>query len=317
MSILRLNFNWKLLAKVQDILALIDGPKSCLVHNFAGRLVGSIPKPYNPMGTVFDAVKILKNIIGGGEGKIFFEYGTGWVPALPIGFWLGGAEKTITVDVNTYMQKQYVTEAAGIIVKNAEKLKEIYGKLLDEKRLTILAGYVSKNKINVKDILELCRIEYMAPADAVHTGLPDKSVDVHVSHFAFEHIPVEILKAILLEGGRIIKPNGIFINSVDYQDHFAVFTKTIHRLNFLQYSDEKWKQYNSNKYTYVNRLRHEDFLKLFEELGHKIIYMEAPRDESIKKLLDSGQVKLDKKYQDMSKDSLSIMGAWFVSAIKH
>jgi SAM-dependent methyltransferase len=214
------------------------------------------------------------------------------------------------------MQKRYIVEAAGIIAKNQERIKRMYGELLDEKRLTAFAGYVSKNKINVKELLELCRIEYNAPADAAHTGLPDKSMDVHVSHFAFEHIPPEILKAILLEGGRIIKPGGLFINTVDYQDHFAVYTNTIHRLNFLQYGDGEWEKYNSNKYTYVNRLRHEDFLKLFDELGHKIIYMEAPQDESVKKLLDSGQVKLDKKYQNMDKDMLSIMGAWFVTTLK-
>ncbi|MDR2803326.1 MAG: class I SAM-dependent methyltransferase [Treponema sp.] len=303
------------MAKVQDILAVIDGPKSCRVHNFAGRVVGSISKPYNPMCTLFDAAKMLKTLKAGGGGRVFFEYGTGWVPTLPIGFWLGGAEKTITVDANTYMQKQYVTEAVGIIVKNAGKIKEVYGNLLDEKRLNALADYAAKNNINIKELLELCRIEYMAPTDAACTGLPDKSVDAHVSHFAFEHIPPDILKAILLEGGRIIKPNGLFINTVDYQDHFAVYTKTIHRLNFLQYSDEEWEKYNSNKYTYVNRMRHEDFLKLFAELGHEIIYMESNQDESIKKLLDSGQVKLDKKYQAMSKDTLPVMGAWFVSRI--
>jgi hypothetical protein len=66
MSLLSLNFNWKLMAKVQDILAVIDGPKSCFLHNFAGRVVGSISKPYNPVNTVFDAAKMLKTMGGGG-----------------------------------------------------------------------------------------------------------------------------------------------------------------------------------------------------------------------------------------------------------
>jgi SAM-dependent methyltransferase len=301
------------MSKVQDILALIDGQKSCVIHNLAGRIVGSIPKPYNPMNGIFDAVKMLRS---GGGGGIFFEYGTGWVPSLPIGFWLGGAEKTITVDANTYMQKQYIVEAVEIIAKNKKRIKEMYGEILDENRFAAFLNYAAKSKINIKELLELCHVEYIAPGDAAHTGLPDKSVDVHVSHFAFEHIPPEILRDILLEGGRIIKPGGLFINSVDYQDHFAVYTKTIHRLNFLRYSDNEWEKYNSNKYTYVNRMRHGDFLRLFEELGHEIIYMEAPQDESVKRLLDGGLVKLDKKYQSMDKDMLSIMGAWFVTVLK-
>jgi SAM-dependent methyltransferase len=306
------------MSKVQDILALIDGSKSCRMHNLAGRIVGSIPKPYNPLPTISDAVKMLKNIKAiagwGGVDAVFFEYGTGWVPSLPIGLWLGGARKTISMDTNTYMQNKYVKEAAQIIVQNDKKIKEIYGDLLDEKRFESLVNYV-KGGIKVKELLELCRVEYIAPADAARTGLADQSVDFHVSHFAFEHIPPETLKAILLEGARIIKPNGLFINSVDYQDHFAVYTKTINRLNFLQYSDAEWQKYNNNKYTYVNRMRHEDFIKLFEYLGHDIVYMETGADESIKKLLDNG-VELDEKYKSMSKDTLSIMNAWFVSRLK-
>jgi SAM-dependent methyltransferase len=309
------------MAKVQDILALIDGTKSCWAHNLAGRIVGSIPKPYNPLNTINNAAKILRNIEtatmkkAGGGGDVFFEYGTGWVPSLPIGFWLGGADRTITIDTNPYMQNTYVKEAAQIIAKNDNKIKEIYGNLLDEKRLTTFVNYVNKNKIKVKDLLELCRIEYIAPADAARTNLADASVDHHVSHFAFEHIPPETLKSILLEGARIIKSNGLFINSVDYQDHFAVYTKSANRLNFLCYSDKDWRKYNNNKYTYVNRLRHQDFIKMFEELGHDIVYVETIADENVKKLLDNG-VELDEKYKFMPKETLSIMNAWFVTRLK-
>ncbi|MDR1148994.1 MAG: hypothetical protein LBK66_10220 [Spirochaetaceae bacterium] len=146
MSILGLNFDWKLMSKVQDILALIDGSKSCWAHNLAGRIVGSIPKPYNPLPTISDAVKMLKNIkaiAGGGGDEIFFEYGTGWVPSLPIGLWLGGARKTITIDANTYMQNRYVKEAAWIIAQRENEIKEMYGDLLNEKRLETLIHYVT------------------------------------------------------------------------------------------------------------------------------------------------------------------------------
>jgi hypothetical protein len=213
------------------------------------------------------------------------------------------------------MQSEYVKEAVRIIAKNDKMIKAMYGNLLDEKRFVEFVNYISRNKINVNEILELCNIEYIAPADAAHTCMRDESVNFHVSHFAFEHIPPEILKAILREGARIIRSDGLFINSVDYQDHFAVYTKAVSRLNFLRYSDDEWHKYNSNKYTYVNRLRHEDFIRLFEELGHEIVYMEASADESVKKLLEDG-IELNEKYQTMSKDMLSIIGAWFVTRLK-
>jgi SAM-dependent methyltransferase len=317
MSLLSLNFDWKLMAKVQDMLAVVDGGKSCFVHNLAGRIVGSIPRPYNPMPAISSSVRMLKLIkdYGGGgvTNKTFLEYGTGWVPALPIGLWLGGAGKVITIDANPYMQNKYVKESLAIIVGKQAEIKEMYGDLLDGKRLDALVKYAGGNKVKKKELLELCRIEYIAPGDAARTGLADESVDFHVSHYAFEHIPPEILKDILTEGGRIIKPNGLFINTVDYQDHFAVYTKTISQLNFLQYSDEEWRKYNNNKYVYVNRLRHDDFIKLFAELGHNIVYVDATEDENIKKLLETGEVLLDKKFRDKPLGTLAIMGAWFLT----
>ena len=52
----------------------------------------------------------------------------------------------------------------------------------------------------------------------------------------------------------------------------------IYPINFLQYSDAKWDRYADNRYMYMNRLRHDDFLALFHSSGHKILATEPAID---------------------------------------
>jgi hypothetical protein len=304
------------MAKTQDILALLDGPKSCKLHNFAGRLVGSIKKPFNPLPAILDGADIIKRIIKHGgqvEGKIFFEAGTGWVPGIPLTYWLVSAEKTITFDVNIYMQEKYIQESLQIINKNRTTVEAILGPYINRERFNKLIKFSERKKIKIKELLELCHIEYVAPGDAARTALADKCIDYHTSHNVYEHIPCDTLLHIILEGNRIIKKDGLFVNRIDYKDHFASFSRKILKINFLKYSDTEWNKYNNNKYVYVNRLRHDDFKALFQEANQEIFEVEPYQDEKIKEILNRNELVLDKKFQGKDKDILSTTSSWFVN----
>jgi SAM-dependent methyltransferase len=316
MTLLDLGWDWKMMARVQDILGIIDGPKSCRVHNWLGRFVGSIKKPYDPMPSMIRSVELLKKIKKHGgtpAGKMFFEVGTGWAPNMPLAYWLAGAEKTITVDLNTYMQPKYVQESLDLINKKKTDIETLFGTFLDKKRFDSLLQFSKTGKFRINDFLELCRIDYIAPGDAAQTNLPDCCIDYHVSCGVYEHIPPEILRNILTEGNRIIKKDGIFIDQLGLTDHFANFSKAVSKVNFLQYSDDEWKKYNNNKYVYVNRLRYDDFFALFNDVQHEIIDAEPDIHQDIKEMLDRGEMKIDKRFQGKSTGILSTMTAWFVT----
>jgi hypothetical protein len=129
-----------------------------------------------------------------------------------------------------------------------------------------------------------------------------------------EHIPWNILKDIFVEGNRIVKRDGIFIHRIDYSDHYAT-DKSISGINFLQYSDSEWRKY-TNRYAYVNRLRHDDFISLFAELGHEILVAEVYKDEYAQQILDDGTFRVAEKFLSKSKDVLAIIGACFVTKKK-
>ena len=142
-------------------------------------------------------------------------------------------------------------------------------------RLNILKNVSTKSNFLLSDI----NIIYTAPGDARFVDLPSNSIDIHYSCTVFEHIPLGILDDILCESKRLIKKNGIILHLIDPSDHFAHQDKNISKINFLKYSNKKWKFIADNKFAYCNRLRYPDFINLFNKNNFNIVYEEKVIDE--------------------------------------
>ncbi|GBU24699.1 hypothetical protein R83H12_01333 [Fibrobacteria bacterium R8-3-H12] len=244
------------------------------------------------------------------KGKVFFEVGTGQVPLLPMALWLCGAEKIITIDLKPYMRNELIKDMLFFCKEEKNEMENEFGELLDKERFNSLLD------CNEKNILELCKIKYIAPGDAAKTNLPENSVHYHVSHTVYEHIPLIILYDILKEGNRILAENGLFINFIDYSDHFSHTDRSISGINFLQYSDREWKRYAGNQYTYVNRARHDEFVELFKTVGHDFLEIDFNYDEEIKEMLRNNAITLDAKFKNKKPEILSITGSWFITKKK-
>ena len=245
--------------------------------------------------------------------KVFFEIGTGWIPLVPVAYWLMGAKNTVTIDLNPYMKPELIRESLEYISKNKDIIQELFGPLLNKERLDQLIDFYNSNEFSTDAFLDLCQIKYIAPGDASNTGLNEKSIDIHTSYKVFEHIPSSVLKEIINEGNRIISDDGLFIHRIDYADHFSYSDKTISAINFLQYSDAAWNKYADNRYMYMNRLRHDDFVTIFESAQHKITLNQPDVDEQALELLSSDSLKVDEKFTDKPQDVLTITSAWIIS----
>jgi SAM-dependent methyltransferase len=260
-------------------------------------------------------MEIVKKIIRAGESpvnKVFFEVGTGWVPFTPLVLYLAGAKQIITVDLNRYLREELIRESLYQMSSNKLlALSNIVGGV--NSRLDALMEFCRTKKFNLQQFFDLCHITYMAPCDAAKTGLPDKSVDYHVSNAVFEHIPLNVLKDILKEGNRIVKKEGLFIHHIGYADHFWYADKNITAINFLQYSDEEWAKIAGNKHAYVNRLRHDDFIALFKSTGHEIVEIETCKDDAVQKELETGRLQLNEKFKIKGKEILSITESCFTT----
>ena len=155
-------------------------------------------------------------------------------------------------------------------------------KLCNQTRKNLVANSLIQSNVpifNIKDLLNY-GIEYRAPYDASNTNLSDNSIDVCISTATLEHIPVEEISNILIELYRVLKPGGIISAIIDYSDHYWHTDKSISPLNFLKYTEEKWKLYN-HRCHYQNRLRHNGYLELFKRHGFELLSEELdfPEEE--------------------------------------
>ena len=154
--------------------------------------------------------------------------------------------------------------------------------LLDYELINYSIEYLLENGINLKnkekinDLSDLKRygIYYNAPTSLSEMKLKSESIDIFVSTNTFEHIPKDNLTEILKEAFRLLKNNGLASIKIDYKDHYSYSDKSISGFNFLNYSDQEWKKYNHQNH-YQNRLRHFEYVEIFQNIGFSIIKEKA------------------------------------------
>jgi SAM-dependent methyltransferase len=304
--------HWKLKATVQNAVGLLPNSLSYEAYYWLQRRFGDL-KSTSPVRRLRAGIRMWRDIQSLGQdptGKVFFEVGTGRTPVLPLALWLMGAGRIITVDLNPYMKAEIVAEGLRYMCEHRPEIEALFGSLLDHDRL---ADLLEQPDLPLEQLLAKCCIDYVAPGDAARTDLPADSIDYHVSYTTFEHIPPDVLSAILREGARIVRPDGLFLHCIDYSDHFAHADESISYVNFLQYSDTEWRAYADNRYMYQNRLRHDDYVRLFQGAGHRLVKTETEIDPRSQAQLSSGALCVDRRFEGKPVDTLATINALIAS----
>ncbi|WP_333676336.1 hypothetical protein [Dyella sp.] len=307
---------WKTKATLQNAVSRLPAGSSYATYYWLQRHFGGLRR-INPVARLRAGIETWRQIEKLGRdpfNKTFFEVGTGRVPMTPLAYWLMGAKRVITIDLNPYLKAELTRECLQYIADHEGELRTLFGPLLNRKRFEALLEFERQELFNLQHLLDLCHITYIAPGDAAHTGLGADEIDFHTSFNVFEHIPHTVLVAILDEGNRIIRSDGLFVHRVDYSDHFSHSDSHISPINFLQYSDVQWERYAGNRYMYMNRLRHDDFLALFESVRHTILAAEPTVDASSLQLLRDRRLTIDARFGGKTDEVLATTEAWIVCA---
>lgn len=167
------------------------------------------PKPapkLDTLNTMRSALSVYKNICELGrnpEGRIFFEIGTGHAPITALTYWLLGANKVITTDDSHDFDVEFLIENLKVICEKKTEVENLLQPGLKKERLYELIALMD-DPFHMQRFFELTEIDYWAPADPANINLPHQSVDFHISFAPSE--------AILKEGQRLIKKNGLFVD---------------------------------------------------------------------------------------------------------
>lgn len=233
------------------------------------------------------------------------ELGTGWYPVVPISLWLCGAERIWTFDITSLL--------------NAERVHATLAKFAGAARDNSLGELLPAAQANRVEQLEaLCKrpsgedpVALLASIgievrvqDAQNTGLASASVDLLTSTTVLEYIPRQVLATIFAEFVRIAKPGAVSSHFINLGDQYRHFDRSISPMNFLRFTERQWRFFNS-ALAPIMRLRHSDYLNVFETTGWRVIH-----DEKTHASADAlDRLPLAPEFRRYSKDELLILTA--------
>lgn len=307
--------HWKIKAAVQNAIAALPESVSYGSYYRVQRLVGGLRK-IDPTSRLAAGVETWKRLVAQGSdptGKTFFEVGTGRMVSAPLAYWLMGADRTITVDLNPYLKAELVRESIEFIADHRGAIERLFGDALVVSRLDELIAFARAPRFEITPFLDRFGVEYHAPSDAAATGLPGGSIDFHTSYTVMEHIPPRVLSSILVEARRLLRPDGLAVHGIDYSDHFSHQDASITAVNFLKYSRDDWDRLAGNRYMYMNRLRHRDYLGQFAQSGIPVIDEDTVVDERGLEALRTGSVRPHADFAGQDADELAIRYAWVIA----
>jgi SAM-dependent methyltransferase len=188
------------------------------------------------------------------------ELGAGWLPIVPLLFHIAGARRLIMTDIERLMDSGTIEQARRLIGDNLAAVADAFGEREADLRSRLGQPFSYR---------------YLVPWSP--SEIASGSVDIVVSRAVLEHIPPDQMETYLHEFRRILRPSGLMSHNVDNSDHWQHQDRSISRLNFLRYDGGLLWNFAS-ALGYQNRMRHSDYLALFERTGWSPVIAEGEPD---------------------------------------
>lgn len=274
--------NWKTLLIKKAIVERI--PFAGRARNLKRKLFGYPPNLDYLEYTVENYTRIKNSIEKAGvdiNGATILEIGTGWFPVIPILFARDGAKKLILTDLNVHMDDVTLRET-----------------------ITFLKNRFPEDAFfrNISELSDL-PFEYLAPFNS--SDLDDNYIDIATSHLVLEHIPESDIYNVFSSLRPKIKSSGTCVNLVDHSDHFEHYDKSISRIEFLTWNEEKHARINYLIKDGENRLRHHEYIQIFADSGFEVIHEEKDVDQKTLETVQS--LDLAYPYSKMDAEQLAIL----------
>lgn len=242
------------------------------------------------------------------EGATALELGSGWRPVIPMILRAAGARRVYMVDAERLMDERLLNDTAAHLRAQAPMLAQ----RLQVPVEGIQATLSPVEGAGLEPATRALGLVYLAPADARRLALEPGEVDIVSSRAVLEHIPRQVLEEIFAEFARLLVPSrGVMCHIVDNSDHWAHIDKRLSMVNFLKYSERRWKLFAVNPLDYMNRLRHSEYLALAERAGFDLLVDSSQPDSAALDALASLPISAD--FAAFDPRDLAILNSVFVA----
>lgn len=296
--------NWKYKVLIQQICSKI--PFGEHIYYLGQRTIGGL-KDFNVNGKLKQGCRLLEIMFRNHqsfENKVAMEIGTGWIPCLPILFWYFGQTRCETYDIASHLKADLLNEALSQITAalntDIERWRKYYpvGASLMRDRSDILDSLKQKN---AQEILESLNIYYHPKTDICAIDDRVGFYDIIYSNTTLEHISVQVLRKMLNQCYKLLKPGGLMLHLVDTSDHYSHSDSSISPVHFLTFSQEEFVKIN-NRFCFQNRLRNMDYKKLFGETAFHILDWNATVNKRSMAALQT--MKLNSEFKGLPEEEI-------------
>ena len=294
---------WRSKAAIQGVLSAVPGGDS-LNYLLQSRVTHSLPVGDGVLTENVETAQshlhaVSKHLPFPAEEAAFYEFGAGWSLGTALALAGLGVTRQTLVDIRPLSRAELVADTVRRLPEIAERAE------------VSLRLPPWPDDPDLASALRTYGINYLAPCDARSTGLGSDSIDVVTSTSTFEHIPKRDIVPILSECRRILQPSGMMSVWIDYKDHYASFDDRISSYNFLTFDDRIWRWY-SPSLQYQNRLRHCEYVELFDRAGFEILELDeidaTEGDLELMRALD-----IDPSFAHFTEHELGVRDGHFVA----
>lgn len=306
--------NWRVKAAIQKTAAKLPSSVANPAYYWLQRRMGNMRR-IDPTDRIRGAIEFCEMLDATGSSPVgcrFLELGTGWRLNVPITLWLCGARAIGTIDLNRYLRPELVRLDVQYMREHRAEIESLVGQRIHDDRLEQLVQF-DGGPWQIDDLFRFCSIGYVAPGDAAQLPLNDETLDYEVSYAVLEHIPLATLQAINREAFRVLRPGGKVLHRIDLSDHFCRSDSSISPLNFLRFDDDSWNEIAGNRYTFMNRLRIDDYLHVFEEAGLRVVLCRRFENPHGLLQLRDPNFHIDGAFAGKSEADLATTSAWVVA----
>lgn len=216
------------------------------------------------------------------KGKSILEIGTGSSIGMGYSFLVTGAKNFTASDSQRSLNMS----------KKAVDIEKRLIQMVENKYDTNIAGKFVK--IDEEKIIPIKNLHFRKLDVTLSDIDLSKKYDLIISVAVLEHIRKDKVETALKNMIALLNKNGRMIHHIDLRDHFN-FNRPF---NFYKYSESEWSRLTNFGVFYTNRLRVEDYVKLFEKGGFEVTYLRRNRKKiDIKKIKAKANIKFQ-NYSD-------------------
>lgn len=304
--------DWRIKATLQRVLGSVPGGRR--LHSSLQRILGGQAELSEEVRDRFEAWRLMMDSVASSSGMppwgSVLEIGTGWYPLLPLCLNAIGIPSVRTIDVTRLCELQLLVQSVDELTDNDAVLR-VFNEYDSgaSTRLTRLRDALAVGK-SLKEASG-GTLDYVAPTRLDQLQLPSGSVDLAFTNNVLAHVPRADLITMHEELHRVIAEGGTLYHSINCNDYYAYFDKSIHPLDYLRYTEKQWARWNT-AFVSQNRLRASQFISIIEAAGFTI----SKAVPNIRDDIDIDQLNLVEPFKSMARDDVLTSSVTLVASKK-